>query len=285
MELTVSGRYTRSWALVKASAAVLNQNRSLLLFPLISSVVMAFVVLCFALPLLGIEGLGRITHMQAGPGTYGIGFLFYVVQYFVIFFFNSALVGCVMLRMDGREARLSDGLAIARSKIGVIFAYAVVAGTVGMALRMAEERLGFVGKLVAGLTGVALSLATALVVPVLVARDVGPIEALKESAQLLKSTWGENLGGRLRIGVFFFLAYIAIALFGVALTVAAGATRNIPLVFLCAVVTLVAILFTAMVNAALAGIYSAALYRYAVFGEVGAGFDQQLLNGAFLPKK
>lgn len=279
------GRYTRSWALVRASAAILNQNRSLLLFPLISSAAMLFVVLCFVLPVLGIAGLDGISDKHARPTMYGIGFLFYVVQYFVIFFFNSALVGCVMLRMDGRDPRLGDGLAIARSKLGVIFAYAVVAGTLGMLLRMMEERLGFLGKLVAGVLGIGWSIASFLVVPVLVARDVGPVEAVKESAQLLKDTWGENIGGHIRMGVFFTLVYIAIALSGVALSLAAGATGNGALLALCVVATVVAILFVAMINAALSGIYSAALYRYAVFGDVGAGFDKHLLDTAFLPKK
>ncbi len=82
-----------------------------------------------------------------------------------------------------------------------------IAATVGLLLRAIEERVGWLGRIVVKLIGVAWALATFLVVPVLVTRDVGPIDAVKESAALLRETWGENLignrrpGARLRRGV------------------------------------------------------------------------------------
>lgn len=279
------GRFSRSWSLVRASAAILNQDRSLLLFPLISSAVMLLVALCFVLPLFGIKALDGFSEVTSQPELYALGFLFYVAQYFVIFFFNSALVGCVMLRMDGRQASLGEGIAIARSKAGVIFAYAVVAATVGVVLRMIEERLGFLGKLVAGLLGLGWSVAAFLVVPVLVARDLGPVESLKESARMLKTTWGENIGGQIRIGAFFGVINIVIVLCCIGASLAAHEAGNDMLVALFVAAAVIAILIVAMVNAALSGIYSAALYRYAVFGDVGTGFDKHMLETAFLPKK
>ena len=59
------------------------------------------------------------------------------------------------------------------------------------------------------LIGVAWTLATFLVVPVLVTRDVGPIDAVKESAGLLRETWGENLIGNVGLGLVFAVAYLA----------------------------------------------------------------------------
>ena len=43
-------RFSRSWNLVKASAAVLMQDKELLLFPLISTGAMVIVFACFAVP-------------------------------------------------------------------------------------------------------------------------------------------------------------------------------------------------------------------------------------------
>jgi len=56
----------------------------------------------------------------------------------------------------------------------------------------------------------AWNLATFLVVPVLVAEEVGPFEAVKRSAQLLKRTWGEQIVGNLSIGGIFGLLTLGV---------------------------------------------------------------------------
>ena len=101
--------------------------------------------------------------------------LFYVVSYFITLFFSTALVGAAMIRMDGGNPTLSDGLRIAWQRKGRIFGYACIAATVGLLLRMIEERVGWVGRIVVKLIGVGWTLATFLVVPIIVTRDVGPV--------------------------------------------------------------------------------------------------------------
>ena len=59
-------------------------------------------------------------------------------------------------------------------------------------LRMISERSGNLGRIVTSLVGLAWNLATYLVVPVLVIEGVGPVEAIKRSAGLLKC----NASGR-----------------------------------------------------------------------------------------
>ena len=59
-------------------------------------------------------------------------FLFYLAQYTVVFFFNTALVGAALIRLEGGDPTISDGLKIAFDRIGVIVEYAALAATVGM---------------------------------------------------------------------------------------------------------------------------------------------------------
>lgn len=47
---------------------------------------------------------------------------------------------------------------------------------------------------------------------------------------------------------------------------------------------MIAVIVMALVQAALHGIYAAAVYRYAAEGEVGAGFDQAMVAQAFTLK-
>ena len=281
-------RLSRSWQLVKASGAVLKQDKELLLFPLISSISTLLVLACFAVPVIGLGALDGLTGRGDGvisTAAYLIAFLFYLSQYFVIFFFNAALVGAAMIRLNGGNPTLGDGLRIASSKAGSILGYAFIAATVGMILRAIQERVGFLGKIIVGILGAGWTLATYMVVPVLVTRDVGPVDAVKESAMLLKKTWGENIAGQAGLGLAFGLIQFGIIIGGILLVVAAAMTQNMPLTILTAALVVVAVLVTALIHAALAGIYSAALYRYASGGEDTAGFNTAVLRQAFLPAK
>ena len=281
-------RFSRSWALVKASGSVLKEDKELLIFPLISSIATIVVVACFALPIIGLGALDGLSGGGNGvisTGAYVVGFLFYLSQYFVIFFFNAALVGAALTRLDGGNPTVSDGLRIATSKAGSILGYAFIAATVGMILRAIQERVGFIGKIIVGLIGAGWTVATYLVVPVLVARDVGPIDAVKESAALLKKTWGENVIGQAGIGFAFTLILFAVIIIGVLLTIAAASTGNMPLTILVGIFAVGAVIATALINSALSGIYAAALYRYASGNSTTQGFDSNALQLAFVPAK
>ncbi len=280
-------RLSRSWVLVKASAAVLKQDKELLLFPLISLAALVAVVACFALPIIGLgalDGLSRGANDGVSAGLYVVAFLFYFSQYFVIFFFNAALVGAAMIRLDGGDPTFGDGMRIAASRLAVIAGYAFIAATVGMILRAIQERVGFIGRIIVGLLGVGWTIATYLVVPVLVARDVGPIEAVKESATLLKKTWGENVIGQAGLGLAFAFIFFGVIAFGVFLIVVAALAHSAALIVLAVVVAVLAVAITALVQAALTGIYAAALYRYATTGEGTQGFDSSAMQLAFAPK-
>ena len=273
-------KFTRSWELTKASAAVLRSDKELMIFPVISSLAALLVAATFLIP---IFGLRLFEGGQIGPLGFVVGFLFYVCQYFVIFFFNVALVGAAMIRLEGGDPTVADGIRIAKSKAGVILGYAAIAATVGIVLKAFEERAGFLGRIVIGMVGAAWTVATFMVVPVLVAQDVGPLEAVKESVNLLKKTWGENIIGTGGIGIVFGLVIVAVVIVGVIITIAAAAISPYLAIAL-GVITVLAVILIGVIQAAIAGIYSAALYRYAVDGQAPAGFEGGALQLAFKPK-
>lgn len=279
------GKFARSWALAKASMSVLRSDKELLVFPLLSVLGVMLVAATFLLPLFGFGMLDGLDRSEGVPlGFYALAFSFYLVQYFVVFFFTTALVGAAMVRLDGGDPTVGTGLRIAAGKWVSILGYAAIAATVGMILRGIEERAGIVGKIVAGFVGVAWTLATFLTVPVLVAQDVGPVEAVKESATLLKRTWGEGLIGNGGIGLIGGLAMVAVMLVGVVLVMFLVQAGLGGLAIAVGVLALLAFVGIALVQSALGGIYSAALYRYAVAGDAPAGFDGVLLRDAFQRK-
>ncbi len=274
-------RISNSWKLAKASAKVLSADKELMIFPALSAVMLVLVTAAFALPMIlakSAEG------MLEGVGAYVVGFLFYLVSYFVIFFCNSALVGAAMIRLRGGDPTVADGFRIASSRIGVIFGYALVAATVGMILRAIQERAGIIGRIVVGLMGMAWNLATFLVVPVLVVEDVNPIDAVKRSASLLKKTWGEQVIGGFSLGAIMALATFLLILVFVPLIILAIASQAPVMIGLVIGGFVISLLLLSLVNATLSGIYTAALYRFAAEGEVSQGFESEMVQDAFRPK-
>jgi hypothetical protein len=274
-------KFAQSWTLVKASAAVLRSDKELLIFPLLSAISCLIVAASFFVPAV-LGGLfSRFEQDQANPLLYVLLFAFYIVQYFVIIFFNSALIGAALIRLRGGDPTVADGFRIAMSKLPAILGYAVISATVGVILRALQERAGFIGRMIVGMIGLAWTVASFLVVPVLVTQDVGPIDAVKRSVELLKKTWGENLIGNGGIGLVFGFAIFGFALIGVGLIVAAAMSKSVALIIAVAILFVIGLLLLVLIQAALQGVYAAALYRYAAEGEAGAGFAHEVVADAF----
>ena len=278
-------KFARSWALVKASAGVLKQDKELLVFPAISAVASLLVMASFILPLFGLLDFKAMDQGEREPmWLYAWVFLFYLTQYFVIFYFNTALVGAAMIRLRGGDPTVADGLNIAWSKVSTIFGYALIAATVGMILRAIEQRAGVIGRWVAGLLGAGWTVITFMTVPILVSRDIGPLDAVKESALLLKKTWGENLIGQGGVGVVFGLLQFAVIALTVVAVIAVAGTKSVALIVTVVALGVITMMVLALIQSALSGIYSAALYRHAM-GEDTVGMDSQMLASAFAAKR
>ena len=184
----------RSFTLVKTSWNILMDDKKLLVFPILSGIVSLIVLLTFALPLIFTDSF--MSNGDFGPIMfYGLLFVFYAVSYFVVIFFNTALITCVNARLNGKEATIGDGLSNAMRHFSSILAWALISATVGLILRALEEKFGFIGQIAVALIGGAWSLVTFFVVPVLILEDKGVVDSMKDSVALIKKTWGESIVG------------------------------------------------------------------------------------------
>lgn len=273
------GTLARTWDLTKQSFAVLRADKEILLFPVMSAVATIIVSLSFLIPLLLSGAFQAVESSGATATAYLTLFAFYYVNYFVIVFFNSALVACANIRLGGGDPTVGDGLRIASSRLGRIAAWALVAATVGLLLRILEERAEKLGKFVVSLLGLAWTLLTYFIVPVIVFEDLSIMDSIKRSAGLFRKQWGTEVVSGFSFGLIFFL----LALPGIALGFAGFLID--PWVGL-GTLTLMIIYFLvlAVVSAAVKAIFTVALYRYATKGEVPAGFSPDFVQRAFAPK-
>lgn len=267
------GRIGRSFALVGQSYRILMQDKELMVLPLISGVIMVTVMVGIAL------GFGVDTSRieRHGPDTYLPLFLVYVVTYAIGIFFQAAVVAGATERMRGGDPTVSSALGAAGRRLGSILMWAVVAATVGVAIRAIHDRVGFLGKILATLLGAAWSLATFFIVPVLVLEEQSIPDSFRRSVSVFRQTWGETVVGGTTLGaagVCAWLTLIAITgLLSMAIGVAAVAVFALGAVFLM-------IFFSA-----LQGVYVASLYRFATGGVDSTGLDAALMRQAFVPRK
>jgi hypothetical protein len=278
-------RFQKSWDLAVECWRLLLEDKSLLVFPLMSSIAMLLIIGSFAVPLLPAFGFaaGKAPHGLSSTGLIAL-FGFYWIQYAVVIFFNTALVEVAMCRFDDEEVGVADGLRRAAAQLPVILVYALIAATVGTLLRAIAERVGILGRIVVALIGVGWTVATALVVPILAAENVGPVEAIGRSVDLVKKSWGENIIGKVGIGMVFGAMIFLVVITGGVLVLAAFGNRDWALGVVLAVVMILAVSLIALAQATLQGIYSAALYRFATGDPATGGIDRNLLEHAFEPK-
>jgi hypothetical protein len=281
------GRFGRSWELVKQSFAILKSDKQLMLLPVASAI---SCLLATGLLLSGVGGTffliiwftrwessERLNYLLLYTGV----FVFYLVNYFVIVFFNAALVSAASERLAGRPATLRGGVAKAWERRGKVAQWALLSATVGVILKMVENRLGLVGRLVIRLIGTAWTLASYFVVPVLVFEDLGPVDALKRSARVFRDTWGEDVISGLSVALIFILLIVAGVGGWFAMIAVAGAKG----VMIGAVLLFLYCLALTVANSTLQGILIAALYQYATTGMVPPGFTPENFSMAWEPKK
>ena len=268
--------WTRSWTLVKQSYAILLKDKELMWFPILSGVITIGLLISFIIPLFVAE--------LFAPGVilYSLLFVYYILSYFIVIFFNVGLVACARIRLQGGDPTVKDGMNAAIAHLPNILLWAVISATVGLILRMISDKLenNFLGQLVLSLLGMAWTLLTFFVVPVMIFENKTVFESIKGSTHILKKTWGETVVGQFSMGgIFFLLGVAGIVPMGIALL-----SGSLGAVVVVGVIVVMYWIVLSVVSASLQGIYLTALYHYARTGKAPEGFDGDEIKHAFVRK-
>ena len=271
-------KFRNSMELVKSSWSLLKADRELLWLPVLSGLSGIGLLVLFMLP-------GTILFAPEDSSLKPVGIVLFVLGSLAIsfstIFFNAAIVHGADERMRGGDPTMKSALNGAWARRGRILPWAIVSTTVSVIIRSLEERFGFVGRIVGGLVGIAWSLVTFLVLPILVIEGIGVRDAITRSSELFRRTWGEQMIANAGIGIVALLAMLPV----VAIIAVAAAIAT-PLIT--APLILLAVLYgiaLAVVMSAMSGIYQTALYHYAANGMPPAAFATANLDGAFVARR
>ena len=295
----------QSLALFKCSLRVVRENRKLLLFPIIISVLTLIIALFFMMPLAFWNtghAFTEAAHWQVladhvatwseepeqseialNIAGYALLAAIYLISVFLATFFNVAFFNEILHALNGQPVSVGGGLRFALTRLKAILAWSLLTGVVGLIIKGLEERVGWIGRWVVRLIGIAWSVAAVFVIPIIVReeKNANPVKFLKTSTSILRKTWGESLAGYLGVHISTWLILaVSFFLFAVVASLSFVLENFWILAVFSAAWFLGMILFTILINV-LSQVYRGALYIYATEGVVPGPFEQEQMNSAW----
>jgi hypothetical protein len=271
-------RFSAGWQIAQNSFKVLKANRQLIVFPILSGLAMVLIMGSFFTVVFGFAGwdVDNVAKPNSVLSYIGV-FAYYIVNYFVIVFFNMALIHCSALYFKGEEVTVRKGIDFSMSRIGTIFAWAVFAGSVGAVLKIIQENVGMLGKIITGIVGIVWGVATFFVIPIIAYENLGPIDALKRSTQMMKEKWGEGIGAGFSFGLIQLVSMLGIGL-------VAFLIGSITHIFIGVGIFVLGILVMATILSAARSIFLSAIY-HEVTGDPVEQYNQAFVDNLFTHKK
>lgn len=296
------GAFKRGWLLTKSSWHVWRLDKELTSLPLISFLVSLIVLIPVGLLVFATTDLqsskqlteqtgevvyqSSLTGWEQGLIVFGVALITTIIANF----FSGAVIYGATQRFRGGDPTVRTSIAGAAHKFRPLALFSLMMVTVGLVLQFLEERLPFAGRIAAYLFDAAWNIANVFAIPVIVLSEtnVNPIQATKQSVQVIKKVWGEGIVVSLGIGIIAAITYFVYALtFIVAGSVVFGLSGGVSTVPLYAIGAVGILGFVALilVFSTLSAIVKAALYQYAITGQAPGSFDKELLRSSMTPKK
>ncbi len=208
----------RGWKMSKLSMSVVKKDPELMVYMFISGFLSLIAMIGMSVP----QYLGQTWAVDAEglmtPMYMGFVFLGYMIISIVVTFWNSAIVANSHIRLTGGDPKFMDGVSAAISKLHIIILWGIIAGTVGLLLKIlnqaARDQKGaaIVAIILTAIGAAVWWMMTFFMIPHMIIEGKGIGDSLKSSKKIFLKTWGENITSGLGIGFigFFFMAVIAI---------------------------------------------------------------------------
>ena len=214
----------RGWKLSKLSFSVVKADPELLLYTFLSAMMVFVTIAAGAYP--GYEAeINEGSHWamtdpvinpetgeeerQATSSYMAWIFLTYMVGSIIVVFWNSAIIVSAHERLTGGDPTIMTGIKAAFSRIHIIILWGIIAGTVGLLLRIARDAVSnkkapAALKILAGImlwmVEIAWWMYTFFIIPMIVLEKKGIGDGLRGGRALFGKTWGENVTSGLGIG-------------------------------------------------------------------------------------
>ncbi|MBI5467040.1 MAG: hypothetical protein HY975_02390, partial [Candidatus Kerfeldbacteria bacterium] len=168
----MAGRFAASRMLVRQSFDILRQDKELIWYPVLGGLISLMFLASFVVPMSLVVGGDQAESVKNDPLGLAFIFAYYLGLSFITTFFNVGLVASAIHRMNGGNPTFSYGWNAAANRVGKIFVWSLISATVGVILKLIENKGGIFGKIASMLVGFAWSLLTFFIVPVILLENL-----------------------------------------------------------------------------------------------------------------
>lgn len=276
------GKFKASLMLFRESLGVLKQDKELMWFPLLSFITNIIVLGTFvAVFFFGIMGgdihvFSSENTEQLGVLEYGFAFIYYILMSFISNYFITGIYTIVNARFNGQNLSFSDGIANANKHAEKIFIWALISSTVGMILQIISNKSKIIGKIIATIFGAAWSILTYFSLPSLVIGERSIKDSFKESASVIRKTWGETIIVNIGMGLFFGLIHFIVVILMISIAIVITSWEILSIL---GIIFVIYYITASIFLSTLSAIVKLALYQYAITGSVPQGFTPELIKG------
>jgi len=308
----LNGNLKDSTVLTKASWKILWRDKTLLVFPILSGLTVLLIIAYFLISLMlyiHYEGVS-INHMSGSSSILGssvaidvsqkdgshtflldftnplfyFGFfiLFYLIGYFIIFFFNSALIKCVLDRLEGKPLSLSSGFQSAWNHKKQLFIWSLISASIGVILNFIGNKTKLAGKISVILFGIAWNVITYFMLPVLVFEDNGIKQGINRSAHIFRNIYGEEILGNLEIWMYlgsfkYILFMFFLLLGGFAGKIIDSNLGGLNGLLIGGLIGIVSVIIINFIQSLTNEVYRTVLYSYGVTGMLPEDFPKDMI--------
>ena len=261
----------RGWKMSKLSMSVVKKDPELMVYVFLMGFLSLGAMIAMAVPELLGQSWTKTEDGKMSPAYMAFVFLGYMGISIIVTFWNSAIVANAHIRLTGGDPKFMDGISAAMKRFHLIVIWGVIAGTVGLLLKMlnaaAKDSKHGGAQAVAmilNIIGAAIWwMMTFFIIPHLIIEGKGVKESLKSSKNMFFKTWGENVTSGIGIGLIASLPVLLIVIVSAGMMATLGELWWIGLIFGGLGIAIVIMWISAAEQVAVA-----ALYLYSKTGEM-----------------
>ncbi len=279
------GRIKTSFNLVKLAFKVINKEKELLVYSLLSSVCVIILILSYFAFIIGLSFMGafdgQMNQAASSALDYVLMFLFYFGLTFIGLFFNTAIITSVNRTIRGENNTFFDGIGSAFKNIHKVFIWAIISSTISTILKIIQDRVPFVAKIVIAIVGAVWNIATFFAFPLMILGDRGAFSAIKESPQMFKKGWGETVATNVGVGLFFVVLIFSLGFLSILMFVGALVMGSVILSSVTIIVFVLGLAIFLLLSATTDAVLKTLLYVYIQEESLPEYVDVDLLGEMF----
>jgi hypothetical protein len=295
----IYSKLTLTWEILRSSFKIVVKNKKLVVFPLLAfTVSVIFLGTIFGISILT-DLISLDSNFEYSPSLLIPIFIAYFGVWFIFIFFDVAAVFIIKHIFEDQKTPLKEGFKYAFTKIGWIFGWSLISGTIGLLIRSLESIVSsgansdnifvaFIFSIFLWLIKLAWNLMTYFVIQSMIYYDLSPMEAISKSKEVFKEMWGETFISQFSLNTIFGIlvgipVYLSNFLFSFIIN-SGGENAIIYYYILFGLIMIYSLLLRLFFNI-IEKVFKTALFLFATTGSIPEVYNIGLFQNSFKTKK